>query len=176
MAGKHLHVARERGQSGQRVEEILRTLARRNREIRTRRVADEQRVPGQDERVVDEKGAVLGAMAGRVQDRDRHPADPELLAVDQRLVRELDLREGMDGNRCAVLEGEPAVTRDMVGVRVRLEHTLDPDTLVRGCLQHGLDLERRVDDDGDSGRRVTDEVAGAAEILVHELPKEQHEG
>jgi hypothetical protein len=37
-----------------------------------------------------------------------------------------------------------------------------------------LDRERRIDHDSDACLRITDEVRGAPQILVHELPEEQH--
>jgi hypothetical protein len=57
---------------------------------------------------------------------------------------------------------------------VGLEHALDPHAFLLGDSQILLDRERRIDDDGDTGLRITDEVRRAAQILVHELPKQQH--
>ena len=51
------------------------------------------------------------------------PSD-DLLPVCERLVRVLGLRSGVDVNGNAVLEREPPVPGDVVGVRVRLEHAL----------------------------------------------------
>ena len=68
------------------------------------------------------------------------------------------------------------MARDVVGVRVRLEHALDPHAGVRSGLHVLLDRERRVDHDGTPLRRVTDEVGRAAEVLVHELAEEKHAG
>ena len=73
-----------------------------------------------------------------------------------------------------MLQREAPVPRHMVGVGVRLEDALDAHALLLGDSQVLLDRERRVDDDGDARLRVTDEIRRAAEILVHELPKEQH--
>ena len=69
----------------------------------------------------------------------------------------------------AVLEREPAVARDVVGVRVRLDHADDPDAAPLGLGEQRLDRVRRVDDHGDAGVFVADEVARAAEIVVQEL-------
>ena len=84
------------------------------------------------------------------------------------------LGERMDRDGHAVLDGEASVARDVVRVRVRLEHALDADARPRRGLEQRLDRERRIDDDRDAGLRVADEIGRAAEVVVHELPKEQH--
>src|SRR5262245_1298776 len=88
-------------------------------------------------------------------------------------MRVLRLRRGVDGDRYVVLEPEPSVPRDMVGVRVRLEHTHDADAAVVRLRQILLDLERRSDDDRRGRVLVTDEIRRAAEIVVDEL-REDH--
>ena len=78
------------------------------------------------------------------------------------------------GHGHAVLEREPAVAGDVVGVRVRLEDARSTRTRVsRGLGEELLDREGRVDDDRDRRRLVADEVRGAAEVVVDEL-LEQH--
>ena len=59
-------------------EEILGALARLDREVGPRRVADQQRVAGQQV-AFDEEAAVLGPVAGRVHHADRQRADRELV-------------------------------------------------------------------------------------------------
>ena len=128
----------ERGQPLERAEEILRTLARRDREVRARRVADEQRVAGQDElaRRRGRRSARGGgrACAGRVigtaptWSSGRPPAARRGTSASA---------SGWTATGEPVFEREPAVTRDVVGVRVRLEHALDPDALVRGASTTG---------------------------------------
>ncbi len=71
-----------------------------------------------------------------------------------------------------MLEREPAVPGEVVGVRVRLEHAHDPDALGSGRVEVLLDRELRVDEDRDAGLAVAHEVRPAAEILVHELPED----
>ena len=93
--------------------------------------------------------------------------------VLERLVRERGVGVGMDVDRDTVLERETAVAGDVVGVRVRLQHADEAHAPPLRLLQHGLDRVRRVDDDGDAGMLVTDEVGGAAQIVVQEL-LEQH--
>ena len=168
-------VSGQRRKPAQRLEEVLCALARGDREVRPCRVADEQRVAGEHQLVVDEEGAVLRPVAGRVQHGDAHRADLDDLAVLERLELERRLGERMDGDGQAVLEREAPVPRDVVGVGVGLEHALDPHAGLAGSRDDRLDLQRRVDDDRDACVGVADQVAGAAEILVHELPKEQHE-
>ena len=107
-------------------EEVLGALARGDREIGPRCIADEERVAGQHELVVDDERAVLGPVAGRVQDADLRRTCAHDLAVGQRLVRVLGFGERVDRDGEAVLDGEPAVARDVVGVGVRLENALDP--------------------------------------------------
>ena len=85
------------------------------------------------------------------------------------------LGERMDGDRQPVLEREAAVPRDVVGVGVRLEHALDPHARLGGGLEDGVDQQGRVDDHRHTSLRVADQVTGAAQIVVHELPTEQHE-
>ena len=58
---------------------------------------------------------------------------------------------------------------------VRLEHAFDPHAFLLGDGEVLLDLECGVDDNGDACLRVTHQIRGAAEILVHELPMEQHD-
>ncbi len=80
----------------------------------------------------------------------------------------------MDRDRQVVLECEASVTGDMVGMRMGLEHALHPNA-VRGCaLEVLLDPERGVDDDGHARGGVADQIRGTAQILVHELPEEEH--
>ena len=73
----------------------------------------------------------------------------------------------------AVLEREAAVARDVVGMRVRLEHPDEPDAAPLGLREQRLDRVGRVDDDGDAVVLVADEVGRAAEVVVHEL-REDH--
>ncbi len=78
------------------MKEILGALARRDGEVGPRGVADEERVPCEHELAVDDERAVLGTMAGCVQDADRDGTDLDHVAVGKRLVRKLRLCERMD--------------------------------------------------------------------------------
>ena len=73
----------------------------------------------------------------------------------------------------AVLEGEPAVTRDMVSVRVGLEDEDDRHLVPRRGIQIRLDCIGRIDDRRHTRGFVADEVRSASEVVVDELP-EQH--
>ncbi len=65
------------------------------------------------------------------------------------------------------------MARDVVGVVVGLEHVLDSNPVQTGKVEVWLDVPLRVDDGGDPLADVPDEVRGAPEILVNDLP-EQH--
>ena len=88
MARIDLHAVTELHQPPERVEEALRSLTRVDRQIRARRIADEQRVPRQDEprlgraRAVDHgEAAVLGPVPGRVDAPEHDLAEGDLAAV-----------------------------------------------------------------------------------------------
>ena len=171
---EHLDAVGELHQPPQRAEQPLGALPRPDGEVRPRRVADEERVAGEHEpRLVaarpvgDDEAAVLGPVAGRVDDAKRDPADLQLVAV-LRAGRAGSRRRPRDGccTGSAVLEREAAVPRDVVGVRVRLDHADEPHPLPLGLGEQRLDRVRRVDHDGDPGLLVTDQVARAPEIVV----------
>ena len=158
-----------------------RALDRLAREVGPRRVADQQRVAGDDEPrlvaagAVDHlEAAVLGPVAGRVHDSEHDLAQRDLLAVLERLVRVLGRCGRVHVHRQPVLEREAPVTRNVVCVRVRLEHARDPDVPLLGLLEVGLDRVRGIDDHGLTRGLVADQVGRAAEIVVDELP-ELHE-
>ena len=71
-----------------------------------------------------------------------------------------------------MLEREPAVAGEVVGVRVRLDDPDDPHAAPVGLGQHRLDRVRGIDDRGDARVLVADQIRGAAEIVVEELLEE----
>ena len=79
----------------------------------------------------------------------------------------------MDADGYVVLEREPAVARDVVGVRVRLDRPHDAHLEPLRLREHLLDRVRRVDDDRSLRLLAADEVRGAPEIAVEDL-REQH--
>ena len=93
-----------------------------------------------------------------------------MLSVRERFVRVVGVRRAVDRNRHAVLEREPPVPRDVVGMRVRLEHADEPQVVPLRGVQVLLDPERGIDHHRFAERFVADEIRRAAEILVDELP------
>ena len=140
--------------SMQRVVEALGSLAAADREIGTRDIADEQRVAGQEDpgivaalEVGDRDAAVLGAMARRVQDVERDLSEHDAIAVDDRPERVGGPAERMRRDPRAERRREDAVARDVVGVRVRLDHAHEPEPVALARVEHGLHVQRGVDDD-----------------------------
>jgi hypothetical protein len=181
MPGEDLDAVRQFEQASQGVEKLLGALLRADREIGPGGIADEERVAGQDEprlvgpRAVDDGDArVLGAVSGRVDCAQHDVAERDLAAVLQRVVLVRCLGGRVDRDRQTVLQREPSVPGEMVGVRVRLDRPDDPDLAPRRFRQHGFDRVRRVDDRRDTSFLVADQIRRTAEVVVHEL-LEQHE-
>ena len=181
MAGVDLDPVGELEQPVQRVEEPLGALSRLDGEVGPGGVADEERVTGEDEpglvgpAAVDHRDArVLGPVARRVDRPQDDPAELELGAVLEGVVRILGGGRGVDRDGNAVLEREAAVTRQVVGVRVRLHRAHDLEAAARRGREQRLDRVGRVDDRRDTCLLVADEVRRAAEVVVQEL-LEQHE-
>ncbi len=135
--GPDLREVPERQETLQRLVEPARALLLVDGEIGPGDVADEERVPGDDEpRLVspafvrDEVGGVLGPMAGRGKRRDGDVSDLHSVAVRQRLVRELDFRRRRDVDGRARRRRQPALAGDVVGVVVRLEHVGDGEAVL----------------------------------------------
>jgi hypothetical protein len=84
----------------------------------------------------------------------------------------LGLGHAVDVDRGAGGRHEPPVTRDVVGMVVRLEDVLDLHAQVARQPQVLVDVELRVDYGGDARVLVADQIAGAAEVVVDELPKD----
>ena len=180
MAGIDLDAVAELDQAAKRVEEALGALARLDREVRSGRVPDEERVAGQHEpgirpsRAVDDgETAVLGPVAGCVDAAEHDVADGDLVAVLHRIVRILRLGRGVDAHRDAVLERQPAVAGEVVCMGVRLDRSHDANAAMLRLDEVLLDREGRIHDDRGSRALVADEVGGAAEVVVDEL-REDH--
>ena len=99
--------------------------------------------------------------------------EDDLLAVLQRVVRIRGVSGGMDAHRGRVLEREPPVPGEVIGMRVRLDRADDADLAPLGLLEVLLDRERRVDDDRLARPRIADEVGSTPERIVDEL-REDH--
>jgi len=112
-------------------------------------------------------------VARRVQRADEDVAELDLRAVGERLVRERRTRGLVHAHREAVLESKAAVSGDVIGVGVRLEHADEPDAMPDALIQIRFDRVGRIDDDRDAGMLVADEIGRTAEVVGDEL-LEQH--
>ena len=163
VAWEELDSVRQLEQAPQAVEEALGALFGLDREIRPRGIADEQRVAGQDEpglvraRTVDHgEGAVLRPVPRRMDDAQRHLSHLDLRSVLERLERVRGISLGMDSDWDALLQRQPPVAGEVVGVRVRLEDACQADALALGRFKVLLDGVGRIDHDGFPGLLVTD--------------------
>ena len=100
---------------------------------------------------------------------DEDVTELDLRAVGQSVVRKRCTRSGVDPHRHAVLEREPPVSRDVIGMGMRLEHAGELNVVASARIQVGLDRIGRIDDDGDACMLVTDDVGSATEVVVDEL-------
>jgi hypothetical protein len=182
MAGIHLDAVAELHETSQRVEEALGAVECLDRKVRTGSVADEEGVAGQHEpRLVgagaidDRKRAMLGSVAGRMNHTNDDVAELELSAVRQRLMRERRLGCSVHVHGYVFLEREAAVAGDVVGMGMGLENADELDLSALALIQILLDRVRRIDQDGDSGLLVADEVGGTPQVVVDEL-LEEHNG
>jgi hypothetical protein len=64
------------------------------------------------------------------------------------------------------------MSRDVVGMIVRLEHVLDRHSEEPRDLEVLLDLEARVHDGGDAGAVVADQIRRASEVVLNDLSKQ----
>ena len=174
MSGVDLIRIGELGQALQRVEQALGAFARIDGEVGARRVADEERVAGEDKAPVDDERAVLRPVARGVQHAQLDRSGVERFPILERVEGELGLGERVHGHRDAVLEREPPVAGDVVGVRMRLEDADDAQALGAGGFEVLLDRICGVDHDSLTPGGIPDQIGGAAEIVVDELAK-QHE-
>jgi hypothetical protein len=112
---------------------------------------------------------VLRAVPGGVDRADGDRPSGDLVAVVELVVRVAGLGGCVNRDGHAVLQSQPAVTGDVVGMRMGLQHANDPDPLVRGGREVRLGRVRGVDQDGLARLLVADEVGGTPEVLVDEL-------
>ena len=125
-----------------------------NRQIGTGDIADEHAVACQDEPrlvgacVVDDlQRGVFGAVPGCVDRDEFDVADANAGAVGHRTRFEGDLGDRGDPDWHAELEGQDAVARDVVGVRMRFDHADEARVVVRERGLNRANIERGVDDD-----------------------------
>ena len=107
-----------------------------------------------------------------MQDADAERADQHLLAVLDRIERVLRLGEWVHRNGHAVLERQPPVPGDVVGVGVRLQHPHDAEARALRLLQIRLDRVGGVYHGRLAALLVADQVGRAAEIVVDALEKD----
>ena len=172
VAGIDLGLVRKLQEPLQRVEQVLGALLGADGEVGPGRVPDQQRVAGQKP-ALDQVAAVLRPVARRVQDADAERADQHLLAVLDRIERVLRLGEWVHRNGHAVLERQPPVPGDVVGVGVRLQHPHDAEARALRLLQIRLDRVGGVYHGRLAAVLVADQVGRAAEIVVDALEKDQ---
>ena len=163
------------------MEETLGSFPCLDRKVGPCGVSDEKRVAGEHDpgvrpagEVGDGDAAVLGTMPWRVDAAEDDVSECDLRAVLEGVVRVLGLSSRMNAHGDAVLEREPPVTGEMVGVRVRLDDADDPDLAPLSFPEVLLDREGRVDDDAVTGTRVADEIRSTPERVVDEL-REDHD-
>ncbi len=176
MTREHLDAVGELHQRLQRAKQPFGALPGSHCQVRAGHIPDEQRIAREHEpRLVaaraigHDEAAMLRPVAGRMDDAKRDRADLQFLAVAERIVRVVDASLGMNTHWKPVLEGQAAVSRDVVGMSMRLDHADEPHALPVGRGKQRLDCIRRVDHDGDLGLFVTDQVTRAPEILIEKL-------
>ena len=179
MAGKHLDAVVELEQPPERAEETVRALLGVDREVRPRRVTDEERVSCEHEpwrvgtRTVDDSETrVLRPVARSMDCAEDDLAELDLAAVLEWVVRIGGLCGRVNRDRDAELEREPPVAGEMIRVGVCLDHADDPDALSRSGVEYRLDRVRGVDDDRYPGIFVPHEVRRAPEVVVEKLLEE----
>ncbi len=111
-------------------------------------------------------------MTRRVQGLDAQRAERELVAVIERLVRELGGHQTVNVDRRARRRGQAAVAGYVVGVIVGLEDVRDAYAQVARQIEVLVDLEARIDHRRDAGLVIADEVRRAAEIVMDNLPED----
>ena len=115
---------------------------------------------------------MLGAVAGSVDHPEGDVAQHHLLPVLERIVLVSGLRRRMDRDRDSMRQRQTPVSRDVVGVRVRLERARDLHALLLGRCEVLLDRVGGIDDNRLLRLLIADEIRRAAEIVVDELPED----
>ncbi len=118
------------------------------------------------------KEVCSGRWPGGVQRLDPYASQVQCPPAGEGLVRVVGVGELVDVDRRSGGPCEPAVAGHMVGVVVGLEHVLDGHAMQAAQPQVGLDRPLRVDHRGDARPGVADQIGGAAQVLVQDLPEE----
>ena len=132
---------------------------------------------GRARQVVDEKGQVLGRVAGRVQRLDAGLAQRERVAFVHRRVRERGLVELALVVRGDVDVGAGGLGQRLgaggeIGVDVRLEDADDPKVSGMGEVEVDVDVATRIDDDHLALALATDSVGIVRKAFVFEAFEE----
>jgi hypothetical protein len=101
---------------------------------------------------------VLRAVAGRVQRAHDDVAELEFPAVVEGGVVVLGFGQTVDVDRRSRGDGEPAVARDMIGMRMGFEDVRDAYAHVAGPFEVDICVKARINDRGRPGAIVPDEI------------------
>ena len=116
---------------------------------------------------------MLGSVPGRRDAPDHKVADIDDVPIRVRSmrIRERGIAAGVHRDRTKLREGARA--RDVVVVNVRLERVRDEHAEARGRPEIRVDVPVRVDEKGNAGVGVRDEIARVPEAGVEELLDQQ---
>src|SRR5579883_3480534 len=150
--------------------ERLGALHAGNSEVWTCHVADEERVAGQYQPGVlatagvrDGQGDMLGPMAGRMHDAQLDHAKGQLITILEVVMGKSYVRLLMDVNARSGSFGQFSVTRNVVGVIMRLNHGCHAQSLRRGQRENLVNhVQAWIDDGTCSGVGTTHNVASTA--------------
>jgi hypothetical protein len=169
----HHRVVRKGLEGPQRVEEIRGAASH---EVRTPGTADEEGV-SRKQMAVHEDRERVGRVARGVHDGHGLRADREGRAARDPPRRPLELRGRVRQHGGTGPLGEPANPREVVGVRVGIEHVSEADVAGPQSLQDLVDLvQARVDHQGAATRLVHHEVGQAAVSLGAERFESERAG
>ena len=117
---------------------------------------------------------MLGRVAWRVQDLNRHISNDDLVSVLDRLTAP-DPDRFMNTIRCADDLREVSATRDVVRMNVRVDYLRDTHPCVVAHLPIQVDILDRVDDDAQALASAAEEIRRGNGGCVQELTK-HHDG
>ncbi len=173
MTGKHGHPVRK---SKQVCQAFVLSCGVAAAEVWTSDVADEQRITGQNHRRL---GAAEGVrnqnrnqfrpVAGRMQDTEPQLPEFQLLAVAERLKRVGHLGDFVKTELTSVLANQSARAGDMVGMNVRINDILQPETALAQKCVVGLCVDRGIDDCRVVRSARGDQVRCTSTAFVQEL-------
>jgi len=157
--------------------------AQRRAKIGAADVADEQGVAGENGvrlgttamEIEDEKRNGFGSMAGSFEGLDTHASELDRGTVGERGETILGLSLRTEVNRSAKAIAKFEMAGDKIGVKVGEENVLDLEVVFAGEGKVTVDVALGIDDGGDAGGFVGDEVGGVGETVEIELLEEHGE-